>query len=144
MNIRLLLLVGLLSCAGDAGGQPAPGADNPANMEEQILRKARISTDTAGLLTFLRSRSPDDASPERLAQMVRALGSTSFQERERAGEGLVTLGAAARRALLVALNSPDAEVVSRAKKALDQVNQELGLDLPSIVVRILIQRRPAG
>src|SRR5947209_2820698 len=105
MNIRLLLLMGLLTCAGDARAQQPPDADNPVSMEEQILRKAHLSTDSAGLLAFLHSRSPEDASPERVAQLLRALGSTNFQERERAGEQLVPLGAVARRALLGVLNN---------------------------------------
>src|SRR5262245_34858558 len=70
-----------------------------------------VSVGVAGLLCGDPSK---DASAEKIAALVRQLGSESFNEREAAGKALEAVGERALPALRLAVGSPDPEVRRRA------------------------------
>jgi hypothetical protein len=65
----------------------------------------------------------ESATLDRVARLIRQLGSDSFSQRERASRELVTLGVAAREALDAATTDPDAEIRARARVALSAVTE---------------------
>jgi HEAT repeat protein len=58
-------------------------------------------------------------------QLIRQLGSESFEERDRASKQLVEVGDAARESLQKALKNPDLEVKRRAGKCLREIERNL-------------------
>ncbi|MBI3838779.1 MAG: hypothetical protein HY288_12710 [Planctomycetia bacterium] len=74
---------------------------------------------SAGLVAGTDSRPSSD----RIAQLLRELGSGSFVARERATRELTDLGIVAREALAAATNDPDAEVRVRARAILATVSE---------------------
>src|SRR5262245_13285663 len=63
--------------------------------DRAALEEAGVPTDGAGLLKFLRDRTPPDADRARLAERVAELSVRSFRVRERASRELVKAGPAA-------------------------------------------------
>jgi HEAT repeat protein len=103
-----------------------------------------VGTDTKALLEFLRNRAPEEASEERLEQLIRQLGDDRLQVREGATEQLVRLGNLARARLQkAAATDSDAEVVMRSRVCLERIDRDLGVALPQAAVRVLVKRRAA-
>jgi hypothetical protein len=67
--------------------------------------------------------SGGNASPERIAALVRDLGSDKFAVREKATRQLIEMGIVTREALHRAATDPDAEVRVRARAVLDAVRE---------------------
>jgi hypothetical protein len=65
----------------------------------------------------------DTASPDGIERLVRQLGSPKFVERQQANRELLALGVAAKGALQLATDDPDAELRSRARAILATVTQ---------------------
>ena len=71
----------------------APPTADPALAEaEAVLAQARVGTDGASLLAFLRARTVTEAERDRLARLVPALGADEFAVREQASRDLVAAG----------------------------------------------------
>lgn len=77
------------------------------------------------LVSLPGSTAAQDSGPtERVARLIRDLGSPAFEDRQRANEELAGLGAASREQLKVAANSEDAEVRARARDLLRRLDVE--------------------
>ena len=85
-----------------------------------------------------------DPSPEAIARAIRDLGAPSYQERERAMQVLWSAGASAEPALRAALQSSDAEVVTRVRSLLDRIEFGLAPDAPSGLIELVATARTSG
>jgi hypothetical protein len=131
MNTRLLscitcslFLVSLRSITGVAlAEEPANSA--VASYYEQILREKRIEPTATGLLRYFQALHPDEAYAQRVAQLIRDLGSTeSFAKREGAMAQLLVLPQPPREALTSAAAGSDPEVRWRSKHILQTATVE--------------------
>jgi hypothetical protein len=108
-----------------AASQAEEPATSAASYYEQTLREKRIEPTAAGLLRYFKSLHPDEAYAQRVAQLIRDLGSTdSFSKREAAMAQLVVLPQPPREALTAAAAGPDPEVRWRAKQILQTATAE--------------------
>jgi hypothetical protein len=117
-----------------------------ASASEQVLAKAQISTDTAGLLDFLRKRTSDESKRGKAKPLIRDLGNAEFETREKAERGLLALGEAALPALSEAVNDADPEIASRAKDLLKKIGKAKATD-PAVLdaaIRVVAYRKPEG
>ncbi len=117
---------------------------DPTAADERVLRAAKVSTDDAALLDYLRKRTLDPARRDRILALVQKLGDNDFDTRERAKKDLAAEGEVALPILGQAVTNPDPEVAARAKECLDQIGKAPDPTVPGAVVRILGRRRPAG
>ncbi len=80
----LLSITPLAVWAADPPERPSP--------EENILQKAGVAADDAGMLAFFRGRTPTDAESKQVRDLIRRLGADDFNDRERASEALRKFG----------------------------------------------------
>src|SRR4051794_24395902 len=81
------------------------GATEP-NLDEELLQRAHISTENTGLLTVLQRHAVRPGDP-RIEELVSALGSPGFRQREQAAAQLIGYGEVAVSALRKGLQSTD-------------------------------------
>ncbi len=115
---------------------------DPAEVDVQILKGAKVAVDGPALLDFLRRQTPDEKEQVRLKDLVIKLGHKSFSVRQRATAALKAAGVKAAALLRDALRDADREVARRAEQCLEHINQEQ--TLAASVVRLVALRRPAG
>jgi len=140
---RSLLLLACFSLAGASSDVAA--ADNPAVTDEQTLRDARLETDGPALVEFLRKRTLRPGDEEKIAGLVRQLGSPSYKERSKASSALAARGIAALSALDRALQDADLEVVRRAAQAIRHIkDRDTGPAVTLAAVRLLKVKKPAA
>ena len=135
------LMAPALLFAALVGAGPASAEKTP---DELILTENMIPTDGPGLLAFVRKLVLDEKSETRLKQLVKQLGDDDFEKREEASRLIVAAGAPARPFLEEALKGTDAEVLGRARKCLQQIDQGLTSVVTSAAVRMLAKRKPDG
>jgi HEAT repeats/PQQ-like domain len=123
---------------------PGPAEDNRLKEDENLLRQQGVGTDSAGLLAFLRRRTPTADQQEKVAALIRQLGHKRFILRNRAEKELLRYGRLARPSLARALKDPDLEIADRAQRCLGRIDNGPGPFLPAAAVRLLARRRPAG
>jgi hypothetical protein len=112
--------------------------------DQKVLREAGVATDPEGLLAFFRARTPSPSDPARLTIRVQELGSAVFLERERASRELTDAGRLALPLLKSALNSPDPEVVRRAARCVEQIENSPTTTLLVAAARLTAAARPTG
>lgn len=112
--------------------------------DEQFLKKAGVSIESAALLEQIRKLTVDDARREQLRTLVKQLGDDDFTRREKAFDELVAQGMVATPLLRLAARDTDAEVAKRAQACLQKIGQTVDPALLAATLRILAQRRPAG
>jgi hypothetical protein len=118
---------------------------DPAAVEERALKAAKVATDAAGLLEFLRGQVRKDADVEKVRALVKRLGDDSFDEREKATKELIALGSPALAELRRAAKDGDAEVAMRAKRCLDKIAEVHGPEgLLVAALRLVALKRPPG
>lgn len=117
---------------------------NPVGAEEAVVKSAKLSTEPAGLLSFLGKHSLDDARREKIRALIRQLGDPNFNLREKAKEELVAQGPVAASLLSRATSDPDSEIAARAKAALKDIGQAPDAALANAVIRLLAYRRSLG
>jgi HEAT repeat protein len=98
--------------------------------EYALVYRAAPSAEFREVIAGLTAESgdPGKVTPEvskRIAQLVAALGSRDFHAREKAADAIVQYRLAALPALKKAVVSDDAEVVSRAKKAIAIISENV-------------------
>ncbi len=131
MNTRLLncltcsfFVVSLWSTSGIARADEAAAAP-VASYYEQVLREKRIEPTAAGLQQYFKGLHPDEAYAQRVARLIRDLGSTeSFAKREGAMAQLMVLPQPPREALTSAAAGSDPDVRWRAKQILQTATVE--------------------
>jgi HEAT repeat protein len=142
---KLTLILALVLALGASGDLRRLRADSkPSNPDEELLREAKVGTDSPGLLAFFRERTPGEEDllhPERL---VRQLASPSFDKREEASRTLIRLERIALPLVRRALSDDDAEVAKRAKACVAEIKRRLILSVPLAAVRLLRERHPDG
>ncbi len=138
--MRLVLLGGLIGSILLA----CPGmAQSTAGLDEQILRAAKLPTDDAGLLEFLRLRSLRAGDGQVLQKLVEQLGGSSFKEREQADKQLLLRGPIALPYLRKALGGGTVEVVRRAENLVKAI-EAMGPEIPVAAARLLAERQTPG
>src|SRR6266851_2512643 len=135
----ILFLISLQTGYGLAADDDSVAADL------QVLKKAGIPSDTAGLLNFFRRRTLTESDRERIEGWIRELGDNEFATRQRASARLVTEGNRAAPLLRKAVTHSDLEVRRRAEECLKGIgDQDVGLNVVSAAARLIAARRPAG
>jgi hypothetical protein len=139
MGLAVVLATGLL-----AGSLAAPGnPDAIIATDEQRLQNAKIKSDGESLLAFFRERTVRVDQAE-IRNLVKQLSHRSYAVRERATNGLISLGAKAVSQLKEATRSDDLEVRRRAENCLRQIQNNSNPQLTAAAGRMLALRKPAG
>jgi HEAT repeat protein len=136
------LLAALLLLAAVARAEPPAAPDTSA--DEQLLKDAGIKTDGLALVEFLHKRVPAEATPEKLAALVKQLGDDEFSVRDKASEELRALGARALPALRRAASDPDEEVKRRSLDCIAATVDGPGAARTAAAARLLAAGKPAG
>jgi hypothetical protein len=140
---RSLLLISFLAVPQFSAAQGTEPASVSAS-DVKLLRDAGVSTETAGLLAFLRSHAHSAEDQIRLATRIQELGSPIFRERERASEELVAASRFALSFLRPALSSSDPEVRRRSERCIEQINARPDAALISAAARLLATSKSPG
>jgi HEAT repeat protein len=115
-----------------------------SQMDEQTLKNAGLPTDGPALLDYLRKRTLTEYDREKLATLVRQLGDSLVEVRDRATADLISLGSVAIPMLRQAAKDPDEQdVSSRAIRILSLLEGNSGPTLSGAVVRLVALRAPA-
>src|SRR5262249_51541397 len=126
-HLPALALV-LLPLAPPAFAQTPPSP--VAVYDETTLRQAGVGTDAASLLKLLREHARDGGGGRKTADLITALGSTEFAERERATLELIAVGRPALDALRKARKGDDdPEVRLRAGLCVEAIENTLDPNL---------------
>jgi hypothetical protein len=133
-----LLLAFLALFPRAASGAAAPDID------EQVLRHAKVSSDGPALLRYLREQCALADRPEQITALIRQLGHDEFAVREKASHALIALGRAAVPLLDAAKKDRDPEIVHRASNCIRAIEQGSVAALPLAVVRVIARKKPAG
>jgi HEAT repeat protein len=115
-----------------------------ADLDEELLTKAKIGIDGRSLLVYLRKQSGKDADFLQLNQLIRQLGDSNFKIREQATKKIIGLGTGIIRPLLIACNDQSPEVAKRATMCIKAVDKDFDWGLPIAAVRQLLKTKPAG
>jgi hypothetical protein len=131
-------------------GEWAP-AGGPAG-EDEIARRIRrdswaawwANTEGPALLAMLQKRTLSPSELERVTEAIRRLGDMAYAVREKAVVELVARGRMILPLLREALKSDDLEVVRRAQRCIQRIEEEPAHRLPAAALRLLALRKPAG
>jgi HEAT repeat protein len=136
MHRTLSLLVAAVLVPG------APAAEGaPAGQDEWLLRGIGLPTDGAGLLAYLRQRT-QDPDPERLAGLLRDLGSEDPLTARQACASLLGVGPLAVPHLRQAARDPEAgRAAVLARRCLRHLEGDTG-SLSAAVLRLVALRQP--
>jgi hypothetical protein len=115
-----------------------------ASTEEAVLRAARLGTENAELLEFLRKRTLSAAKRQQVRDLIRKLGDAAFDVREKAKEDLIKEGEPAAALVTRALKDADPEVSSRAKECLQALGKPVDGAVVAAVLHLIALRRPPG
>lgn len=116
---------------------------DPAGPDERRLKAAKLAVDGAGLLEFLRQRTPDEEEQVRIKDLIAKLGHKSFAMREKASAAVRRHGVKAAALLRQAAASSDNETARRADQALTHVAPADELELTAAALRLVALRKPA-
>jgi hypothetical protein len=72
-----------------------PAAGQTADPDEQFLREAKLGTDNASLIAYLKKRSDHDDDLLHLDRLIRQLGDATQAKREEGSQRLAAIGLAA-------------------------------------------------
>src|SRR5262245_2475293 len=134
----------------DLAGDWAP-ASAPVR-EDEIARKIHrdswaawwTNTDGPALLALLKKRTLDEKEVEKVKDAIRRLGDKSFTNREKAVVELVARGRPVLPYLREALKNGELEIVRRAQRCIQRIEEEPGQRMPATAFRLLAMRKPAG
>jgi HEAT repeat protein len=113
--------------------------------DERTLHAAGLPTDDAGLLDFFQRRTDPAVPAQRLAALVRDLGDSAADKRDRTAAELIGLGPVALPVLRQAAQDPDDRPrVGRVRQCLRLLEADLAPALPIAAARLLAHRRPTG
>src|SRR5262245_20762376 len=85
-----------------------------------------------------------DRLGERLTSLIRQLGADSFQEREQASAGVVSLGRAALPQLRQAAKDPDPEIAQRAQACVELIESHPEAARIAAATRFVKHGHPEG
>jgi hypothetical protein len=153
----LAALIALTAAAQDKPTEaPRPGpAEVTARLDDgTVIRKAVLRDGVVVVTRFGKLavpaaeirriefgfRLPDDIARQ-VEAAVKQLSSDEYKQREAAGKRLVALGARAWPALQAASRSPDKEVATRAKAALERIRKEVPAEQLSLPEQDVVYTR---
>ncbi len=142
--LRLCSATIVLALVCLAGPRAVPAGPEDLASDQAILRASGVGVEGPALLTFLRKRTLGEKDRDRIARLVKQLGSDEFEDREKASRELVEVGPVARTQLQLAVRDKDLEVSRRAARALDEIGKSSSPHVLSAVVRVLAHHKPAG
>jgi hypothetical protein len=145
MSGRRILLV-IVSALGLLTFLPVPRlvAGEPAEADKAVLKGAGVQTDGPSVIAFLQKRAPAGANPDKAAEYIRQLGSSTFSEREEAAQALTAMAYRAAPLLREAVKADDAQVRQLAERCLDQIERNWKPHVTLAAVRILLLEQPKG
>jgi len=124
-SLQIFMVQSAVFMLGAFFGAPgASAAEDIVGPEEQIIKEAKLSTDNASLIAFLRNHSHSDDELLHLDQLIRQLGNPVFQKREEASAKLIALQLIALPALRQARTDKDREIARRAKNCVEQIMRD--------------------
>ncbi len=138
IDLLITLLIALFLCAFPVTLNAGERSTTP---DDALLYLAKIGTDPGNLLNFLRQRCSSDEDLVNLERLIRQMGNSRFEERERAAEKLKTFGILALAALREASKDSDLEIARRANVCIRHIQRNTNFALPRAVVRSLVRRR---
>jgi hypothetical protein len=112
--------------------------------DERLLTNAQVGTTGPALIEFLRKKTVANDERERIRSLIRTLGDSSFEVRDKAKTDLLDKGLPAVPFLTRALKNSDPEIVSLAKECLEKIGEPKDTAQILAVVRVLASRREAG
>jgi hypothetical protein len=138
-----LMMVAWLPPGTSSAILASEGADS-VKAHEAALQRIGVKTDGRSLLEFFRKRTPSEDELSSLSTLVRQLGAEPYRVRENASAELVSAGRRAIPFLRQALKDADLEVVRRAERCLQQLEQSAERTAILAALRLLAVRRPSG
>jgi len=102
--------------------------------------KAPISLLLAGAISAIAADIPKAGAPD-FADLIRGLSSESFQDREKATNGLWDAGAEAEQGLREASRSEDPEVAIRAAAILEKIELRITPETPGAIIELIRKYR---
>src|SRR6185437_16358042 len=131
-------------------GEWAPGLQ--LQIEDEISRRIRRDawaawwrhTDGASLLAIVRKHTLTPQARARVLRLIAQLGDEQFTARENASKELFILGRILLPQLRDASKNADREIVRRAKRLIERIEQAPAHPLPIAALRLLAMRKPAG
>jgi hypothetical protein len=139
----LALLAVLVACIGAAPIPPLrPAAPVDPTSDEAIVRGAGLAPDVDVLRRYFERQTPAAETTARLSSLVGQLGDRVYRNRQRATNALLAAGNLAIPYLRAALCEKDAEVVSRARACLDQLDTERQPALAGAAARLYVRFDP--
>lgn len=153
--------VGLVTLALAAHPQPVTDAQETPNhtkaadkkpdskvdkFDEEILRRAKLSTEPDVLLDFLKKRTLPEKDRPDIERLVRQLGSADYRLREKAMTELIARGSATFDVLRTAPNAAsDCEATRRIERAMQTIREKgAGAEVPAAAVRVVAARQSAA
>jgi len=115
-----------------------------AARDEEMLRKAGLSTETKDLIEWLKQRSEDDADLGKIDELIKQLTFTDKEEREKAKHKLAMLGLNGWIQLIKAAKSDEYPLGTTAKACMEEIAKEHEAFLNLATVRLLVHRKAAG
>jgi hypothetical protein len=112
--------------------------------DEALLKKAKLKTDGASLLEYLRKRTPIATDTAKIKKLIEQLGDDDFDTREKATTALIAVGPPAVPHLRRAAESDDTEIKRRASQCLHAIGDVKDEKEVVAAVRLLVWRKPAG
>jgi HEAT repeat protein len=129
--------------AGASGPNKSQGNMAPAEVAEETLRAAGLSSDGDALLDFFRQRMQPKADLEELLALARDLGHADPDLRAQATAKLLARGTWAIPALRHVMNDLNNPVASKqARHCLDLLEGQRGADLMIAAAHLLATRKP--
>jgi HEAT repeat protein len=134
----------------ELAGEWAP-VGGPAG-EDEISRRIRrdawagwwANTEGPALLALLHKRTLSPADQEKAKDAIRRLGDKSYTVREKAVIEVVAGGRVVLPMLREALKNSELEVVQRAQRCIQRIEEEPANRLPGAALRLIGLRKPAG
>jgi hypothetical protein len=110
----------------------------------ELLTAAKIPTDEAKLMEFLRKQLPAVSDAARIKALIKELGDESFAVRVKASKELTAIGASAVPQLREAAESSDPETKKRAKQCLKDIGSLLDEGTVASAIRLTARRKSPG
>ena len=135
----------LYSLAGEQGPKPVQSKDDAARAKQRDAWKAwwEVNDGTQALAEF-RKRTLTEADRVKGMKLIELLGDDDFETRQKASQGILTLGASMLPLLRANVKNPDLEVRRRVRECLDSIQDNKATPLPLTAPRMLAVRKPAG
>jgi HEAT repeat protein len=136
----------LRNLAGETAPKNTPQGDD--EKDRKALRDAWAGwwrkIDGSALVDEFRARTLDPSEKPKVAEMIKQLGDSNYRVREKASQGLASMGAKVLADLRVAAKDADGERSRRAEDCMNKINSSDAKRVPVGTARLAALRRPDG